>query len=89
MRARAIENQCFVVACNRVGADRANSFGGYSAVVDAWGNVLAEGGGEVVLLEATLDLGLVDDARSRIPVWDDRRPELYESARPQSGRNEA
>ena len=89
MRARAIENQCFVVACNRVGADRANSFGGYSAVVDPWGNVLTEGGAEVALLQATLDLDLVDDARSRIPVWDDRRPELYEPVRSQSGRNVA
>ncbi len=89
VRARAIENQCFVVACNRVGADRANSFGGYSAVVDPWGNVLAEGGTEVALLQATLDLDLVDDARSRIPVWDDRRPELYEPVRSQPGRNVA
>jgi predicted amidohydrolase len=77
VRARAIENQCFVVACNRVGADRANTFGGYSTVVDPWGAVLVEGGAEAELLHATLDLDLVDDARGRIPVWNDRRPELY------------
>jgi predicted amidohydrolase len=87
VRARAIENQCFVVACNRVGADRANSFGGHSAVVDPWGNVLVEGSGEAALLHATLDLELVADARRRIPVWNDRRPELYESANSQPGRN--
>jgi len=80
VRARAIENQCFVVACNRVCADRSNTFGGYSMVVDPWGNVLVEGTSEAGLLQATLDLSLVDDARSRIPVWDDRRPELYEPA---------
>lgn len=80
LRARAIENQCFVIGCNRVGADRANTFGGCSVVVDPWGNVLAEGGPGVELLNARLDLSLVDDARSRIPVWQDRRPELYESA---------
>ena len=79
LRARAIENQCFVVACNRVGADRANTFGGCSAIVDPWGNIVVEGGSEPALLQATLDLGLVDDARGRIPVWDDRRPELYGS----------
>ena len=81
VRARAIENQCFVLACNRVGADRANTFGGRSAVVDPWGTVLVEGGDTPQLLHATLDLSLVDDARSRIPVWNDRRPELYRSPR--------
>ena len=79
VRARAIENQCFVVACNRVGADRANMFGGCSAAVDPWGSVLVEGTAEAALLHATLDLDLVDDARARIPVWNDRRPELYHS----------
>lgn len=80
IRARAIENQCFVVACNRVGADRANTFGGRSAAVDPWGTMLVEGGTEAELLHATLDLALVDDVRERIPVWNDRRPELYHSA---------
>lgn len=80
VRARAIENQCFVIACNRVGADRANTFGGRSAVVDPWGAVLVEGGDGPELLHATLDLDLVDEVRGRIPVWNDRRPELYEPA---------
>ena len=79
IRARAIENQCFVLACNRVGADRANTFGGCSAVVDPLGSVLVEGGPDEALLHAILNLDLVDDARGRIPVWDDRRPELYSS----------
>ncbi len=78
LRARAIENQCFIVACNRVGADRDNTFGGYSAVIDPWGAVVIEGDDTARLLHATLDLDLVDDVRSRIPVWNDRRPELYE-----------
>jgi omega-amidase len=80
IRARAIENQCYVIACNRVGADRANTFGGHSAVIDPWGNVVVEGGPEAELLCATVDLDMVDDARSRIPVWNDRRPELYTAA---------
>ena len=79
LRARAIENQCFILACNRVGADRANTFGGCSAIVDPWGTVLVEGGAEEALLHTTLNLDLVDDARSRIPVWADRRPETYGS----------
>jgi omega-amidase len=84
VRARAIENQCYVIACNRVGADRANTFGGASAVVDPWGQVLVEGGTDAALLHTRIDLAVVDEARGRIPVWDDRRPELYDvvDARP-------
>ncbi|HEY1016810.1 MAG TPA: carbon-nitrogen family hydrolase [Herpetosiphonaceae bacterium] len=79
IRARAIENQCFVVACNRVGSDRANRFGGRSAVIDPWGAALAEAGDEPELLLATLDFALADQARSFLPVFADRRPEVYGS----------
>lgn len=78
IKARAIENQCFVLACNRVGADRANTFGGRSAVVDPWGNVLAEANGAAPdLLVATLDLDLIEQARTFLPVFHDRRPGVY------------
>ena len=79
MRARAIENQCFVVACNRIGRDRANTFGGRSGVIDPLGVTLVEGGDGVELLYATLDLDAIDVVRSVVPVWNDRRPELYVS----------
>jgi len=77
LKARAIENQCFVIACNRVGADRANTFGGYSAIVDPRGEVLVEGGMETALLVATLNLDLIDEVRGFMPVFRDRRPEVY------------
>jgi predicted amidohydrolase len=78
LKARAIENQCFVIACNRVGADRANTFGGRSAVVDPWGNVLAEAGDSMPeLLIATLELDVIEQARSFLPVFHDRRPDVY------------
>ena len=77
VRARAIENQCFVVACNRVGSDRANQFCGRSLVVDPWGNTLAEGGDAEELLIATFDLALVATVRERMSVLRDRRPEYY------------
>ena len=78
LRARAIENQCFVVACNRVGATKGSSFFGASAVIDPWGETLIEGGEAEMLLTATIDLALVDSVRARIPVFADRRPELYQ-----------
>lgn len=77
LRARAIENQCFVAACNRVGTTDTNSFFGASAVIDPWGEALVEGGEAPMLLTVTIDLGLADAARKRIPVFADRRADLY------------
>ena len=77
LRARAIENQCFVAACNRAGVSQDTSFCGHSAVIDPWGETLAEAGSSEELLTGTLDLGLTDEVRRRIPVFEDRRPELY------------
>ncbi len=79
LRARAIENQCYVLACNRVGQDpNGTTFFGHSAVIDPWGETLVEGDTEEVLLTTTLDLDVVEDVRRRIPVFQDRRLELYE-----------
>jgi len=75
--ARAIENQCFMVACNRVGSDTANQFPGHSMVVNPWGTVLAEAGEEEEILRVEIDLAEVAAARTRVPVFKDRRPDLY------------
>lgn len=77
LKARAIENQCFVVACNRVGADRANTFGGRSAAIDPRGNVLVEANDDAELVFATLNLAMLEEVRDFMPVFRDRRPEVY------------
>lgn len=77
LQARAIENQMYVVACNRVGMSGETSFFGHSMVIDPWGEVLAEGDEQETILRAELDLELVSDVRGRIPIFADRRPELY------------
>lgn len=77
LQARAIENQCFVVACNRVGRDANNGFPGHSMVIDPWGTILAEGGEDEEILRAEFDPGQVLEIRRRIPVFRDRRPDLY------------
>jgi omega-amidase len=77
VRARAIENQFFVVACNRVGSTQGTKFGGHSMVVDPWGNVLEEGSGSAALLTADIDFAAVTESRSRIPSLNDRRPAAY------------
>jgi predicted amidohydrolase len=77
VRARAIENQMFVFACNRVGRDSSNEFFGHSMAVDPWGEILAEGGEGEELITLTADLSKVQEARRKIPVLQDRRPEVY------------
>ncbi|WP_199614874.1 carbon-nitrogen family hydrolase [Paenibacillus alkalitolerans] len=77
LMARAIENQMYVVACNRVGESRGTEFFGHSMVISPWGEVLAEGGEQETILTAELDMDEVDRVRRTIPVFDDRRPEFY------------
>lgn len=78
LRARAVENQCFVAAVNRVGSDRANTFCGHSALIDPWGETVVEADeASAQLLTAAVDFALVDEVRRRIPALADRRPECY------------
>ncbi|MBH8597327.1 carbon-nitrogen family hydrolase [Thermoactinomyces sp. CICC 10523] len=74
---RAIENQWFVIACNRAGSDPNNVFAGHSLVIDPWGKIIAEAGSEETILYAEIDPEQVAEVRSRIPIFSDRRPELY------------
>ena len=77
LRARAVENQCFMLGCNCTGRDKDQSFAGLSAVIDPWGEACAEAGSEPGLVTATIALGLVEQVRSTLPALTDRRPELY------------
>ncbi len=77
LRARAIENQFFMVGCNRVGESKGKVFFGRSSIYGPWGEPVVEGGEEERLLTAEIDLDEVDEARRKIPVFEDRREELY------------
>jgi len=77
LRARAIENQMFIAACNRIGTSKNTRFFGHSCIIDPWGETVIEGGEEELLLTADIDLDEVARVRSKIPVFADRRPELY------------
>lgn len=77
LRARAIENQFFMVGCNRVGGSKGEVFFGRSSIYDPWGEPVLEGGEEEGLLTAEIDLDEVDEARGKIPIFQDRREELY------------
>lgn len=77
LQARAIENQCFIIAANRIGSDPKNEFGGHSMVIAPWGEVRMDMGQEQGIGYADIDLSEVDEVRGRIPVFDDRRVPLY------------
>ncbi|MUT65425.1 carbon-nitrogen family hydrolase [Paenibacillus sp. NEAU-GSW1] len=77
LTARAIENQMYVIACNRVGTSGTTEFFGHSMVLDPWGETIVEGGDEEAILYAEIDLSVVDTVRAKIPVFEDRRPTLY------------
>ena len=77
LMARAIENQCYVVACNRAGKDPNNEFAGHSMIIDPWGNILAEGNEQETFIKATIDINEVQRVRARIPIFSDRRPDVY------------
>ncbi|MED5017795.1 carbon-nitrogen family hydrolase [Paenibacillus chibensis] len=77
LMARAIENQMYVIACNRVGSSRGTDFFGHSMIIDPWGEIVAEGSESEEILTGLIEPELVDEVRGRIPVFADRRPELY------------
>ncbi|MEZ7880277.1 MAG: carbon-nitrogen hydrolase family protein [Rhodospirillales bacterium] len=68
MRARAIENGCYVFAaaqCGEHGGGRSTY--GHSLIVDPWGEILADGGTEIGFVLAEIDTSLVDKVRQKIP----------------------
>jgi omega-amidase len=81
IRARAIENQYYMVACNAVGEARTGEsttvFGGHSMIVDPWGEVVLEAGNMPGLYTTEIELNEVDKVREFIPVFADRKPGVY------------
>ena len=78
LKARAIENQAFVVAANQIGTHPGGiQTGGRSMIVDPWGVVLAQAPDAETHIVATLDFDTLAEARRRIPSLANRRPEAY------------
>ncbi|HEY0869015.1 MAG TPA: carbon-nitrogen family hydrolase, partial [Acidothermaceae bacterium] len=72
-RARALENQVFLIGCNQVGTQEGVELAGHSVVIDPWGRVIAEAGTEEEVLTVDIDLALVAKVRAEFPVLGDRR----------------
>ncbi|MGE0143058.1 MAG: nitrilase-related carbon-nitrogen hydrolase [Planctomycetota bacterium] len=83
VRARGIENELYVIGCNRIGVEQSTRnddqlvFVGDSRVVDPMGNVIASGSGEDGPVTADLELRRVRLMRRILPIAKDRRPEVY------------
>ena len=78
IRARAIENQLYVIAANRTGTDGVMTFCGSSRIVDPYGVIVAsaaENREEVIYGEINTEI--VRTVREKIPVFEDRRTDLY------------
>ena len=68
LRARAIENGCFVIAAAQCGEheDGRKTYG-HSLIIDPWGEVLADGGPDEGIILADLDMARVDEVRGMVP----------------------
>jgi deaminated glutathione amidase len=78
LRARAIENQAFVIAADQIGVSPPDneSYGG-SMIVDPWGEILARAPDEETFIAADLDLARQDEVRDKLPSLANRMPGAY------------
>jgi predicted amidohydrolase len=80
LRARAIENQCYVAAPAQIGPhDPGQQCYGHSLVADPWGTVIAEAINRVGVVVTTLDFAYLREVRAQLPSLANRRPETYGS----------
>lgn len=81
LRARAIENQAYVVAAGQIGAkpDSPTTYG-RSMVVDPWGNVIARASDREGVFTAEIDPELVETVRRELPSLEHKRHDVYGNA---------
>lgn len=79
LRARAIENQAYVIAAGQIG-DKPDGVPTYgkSMVIDPWGNVVARASDRVGMVTAEIDLDYVQQVRRELPSLEHKRFDLYE-----------
>lgn len=79
LKARAIENQCYIAASNTIGTQsNGTEFAGHSMIINPFGEILTEAKKDTEeIVTAELDLDYVDQVRADIPIFDSRRKDLY------------
>ncbi len=78
LKARAVENQVFILGANRSGRDDELIYAGHSRIISPYGKVLARAVKRSATISATIDLGVLEHARKQIPCLEQRVPEAYE-----------
>lgn len=77
LKARAIENQIYIIAVNRAGENEEAEFLGGSMVINPWGEVIAKADYKEQIVSAEIDLSLIDAAKAKIDILGDRVPDVY------------
>jgi len=77
LRARALENQLFVAACNRIGPGPEHRYPGASAIYGPWGETILKAPERQGAFGATINFSEVTEVRRTITCFQDRRPEVY------------
>lgn len=78
LRARAIENGCYIIAPNQTGVKEKFTAYGNSMVVDPWGAVIARASDKPGVILAEIDLDYLDAVRKRNPSVQNRRTDMYQ-----------
>lgn len=83
LRSRAIETQCYVIAAAQTGVhNKKRSSFGHAMIIDPWGAIIAQcSEGEGFAL-GIIDPKVIVNSRSKLPIWSDRRTDIYGSVRP-------
>jgi predicted amidohydrolase len=76
LQARAIENQFFVIAANRVGRDHTGDFFGHSMIIGPAGEIIAEAGQDEEILLGEIDLNNIEAVRNALPCLDEINPSV-------------
>ncbi len=78
LRARAIENGCYIIAPNQVGVKEKFVAYGNSMVIDPWGTVIARASDKPGILLAEIDLDYLEEVRKKNPSLQNRRRDVYQ-----------
>ena len=79
LRARAIENQCYIAAPAQIGPHDGGQCYGHAVIVDPWGTVVAEAPNQrEAIAVATIDFAYLQQVRRELPALANRRPAAYQ-----------
>ena len=77
LRARAIENECYIIAPAQIGKKPAFQSYGRSLIIDPWGTVIAKASDKECVISAEIDMEYLEKIRRCIPCLEHRKPEVY------------